>query len=186
MSATITSLPTATNLPSAPLPSFREIYQKNVAFVWSYAARRGVPRAYIEDVVQEVFLAVHQSLASFAGKSTLRAWIAGVVRHVTIAHLRRNSFGAGLLRPEEDSECFRDTVTPAEIADRNERVAVIVNILDDMTELSREAYWLYEIEERPGSEVAEVLGVSENTVRMRVRTARRSLRPVVTRFRESA
>jgi len=181
MTATITVLPSA-----APTPSFREIYEKNVAFVWSYAARRGVPRAYIEDVVQEVFLAVHQSLASFAGKSTLRAWIAGVVRHVTIAHLRRNTFGRGLLRPEEDSECFRDLVTPAEIADRNERVSVIVNVLDDMTQLSREAYWLYEIEERPGSEVAEVLGVSENTVRMRVRTARRSLKPVVTRFKESA
>jgi RNA polymerase sigma factor (sigma-70 family) len=105
---------------------------------------------------------------------------------VTLAHLRRNTYGAGLVRPEEDSEVFCDPTTPAELASRNERVALVHAVLDEMTELSREAFWLYEVEERPGSEVAARLGVSENTVRMRVRTARRTLRPVVSRFRELA
>jgi len=44
-----------------------------------------------------------------------------------------------------------------------------------MTDRQREAFWLYEVEEMPGSEVAQVLGVSDNTVRMRVRAARRQL-----------
>ncbi len=176
--------PTSVPALSEKLPTFREIYRANVGFVWSYAARRGVPHAYIEDVVQDVFLAVHQSLSSFAGRSSLKSWIAGVVRHVTLAHLRRNTYGAGLVRPEEDSDVFCDPTTPAELASRNERVALVYAVLDGMTELSREAFWLYEIEERPGSEVAARLGVSENTVRMRVRTARRTLGPVVSRFRE--
>ncbi len=175
----------AAAVPSTTL-NFREIYESNVSFVGAYASRRGVPRAGVDDVVQDVFLAVHQSLASFAGKSTLRAWIAGVVRHVTIAHLRRHSVSRRPRWFDEECESVPELVTPAVIACRNERVAVVVDVLEDMTQLSRQAYWLYEIEERPGSEVAAALGVSENTVRMRVRSARRRLRPVVTRFRESA
>lgn len=163
--------------PSIPvLPNFRQIYEANVGFVWAYAARRGIPRAQLDDVVQDVFLAVHQSLASFAGRSSLRAWIAGVVRHVVTGHIRKASPFSHALEATEDAPFLSDVTTAAELLDRKQSAELAHRVLDKLTDRSREAFVMYEVEERSGSEVASALGVSENTVRMRVRTARRSLR----------
>jgi RNA polymerase sigma-70 factor (ECF subfamily) len=173
MQAAIAASPAPT-LPA--LPDFRQIYDANVGFVWAYAARRGIPRAQLDDVVQDVFLAVHQSLASFAGRSSLRAWIAGVVRHVVTGHIRKASPFSHALEATEDAPFLSDVTTAAELLDRKQSAELAHRVLDKLTDRSREAFVMYEVEERSGSEVATALGVSENTVRMRVRTARRSLR----------
>ena len=50
--------------------------------VYAYARHRLAPRAdLVDDVVQEVFLAALNGLASFAGQSSLRGWVLGIARH---------------------------------------------------------------------------------------------------------
>jgi RNA polymerase sigma-70 factor, ECF subfamily len=50
--------------------------------VYAYARQRLAPRAdLVDDVVQEVFLAALNGLASFAGQSSLRGWLLGIARH---------------------------------------------------------------------------------------------------------
>jgi RNA polymerase sigma-70 factor, ECF subfamily len=50
--------------------------------VYAYARHRLAPRAdLVDDVVQEVFLAALNGLASFAGQSSLRGWLLGIARH---------------------------------------------------------------------------------------------------------
>jgi RNA polymerase sigma-70 factor (ECF subfamily) len=50
--------------------------------VYAYVSRRLAPRAdLVEDVVQDVFLAALEHLASFAGQSSVIAWLLGIARH---------------------------------------------------------------------------------------------------------
>jgi RNA polymerase sigma-70 factor (ECF subfamily) len=50
--------------------------------VYAYTRHRLAPRAdLVDDVVQEVFLAALNGLASFAGQSSLRGWLLGIARH---------------------------------------------------------------------------------------------------------
>lgn len=155
--------------------SFRKIYDEHAAFVWRSVSRRGVPAASVEDVVQDVFVAVYQNLSTFSGEAPLRHWISGIVRNVVCLFFRRRENRTYTVAIDERADAFPDHETPADRFDRKASMELLSRLLMQMTDRQREAFWLYEVEEMPGSEVAEVLGVSENTVRMRVRAARRQL-----------
>jgi RNA polymerase sigma-70 factor (ECF subfamily) len=50
--------------------------------VYAYARHRLAPRAdLVDDVVQDVFLAALNGLATFQGQSSLRGWLIGIARH---------------------------------------------------------------------------------------------------------
>ena len=50
--------------------------------VYAYVSRRLAPRRdLVEDVVQDVFLAALQKLATFAGQSSIVGWLLGIARH---------------------------------------------------------------------------------------------------------
>ena len=50
--------------------------------VYAYVSRRLAPRRdLVEDVVQDVFLAALQKLATFAGESSVVGWLLGIARH---------------------------------------------------------------------------------------------------------
>jgi len=56
-----------------------------------------------EDAVQETLLAALQS-ASFAGRSSLKTWLTGILRHKIIDHVRRQSREQPLERPDDEPE----------------------------------------------------------------------------------
>src|SRR5688572_27133421 len=72
----------------AALPSFASVYDEYFAFVWRSARRLGVPESHLDDVVQDVFVTVYRRLPDFEGRSQLKTWIFGILRH-TISDLRR-------------------------------------------------------------------------------------------------
>src|SRR5688572_30434542 len=50
--------------------------------VYGYARHRLAPRLdLVDDVVQDVFLAALNGLATFQGQSSLRTWLLGIARH---------------------------------------------------------------------------------------------------------
>ena len=56
-----------------------------------------------EDAVQETLLAALQS-ASFAGRSSLKTWLTGILRHKIIDHVRRQSREQPLERPDDEPQ----------------------------------------------------------------------------------
>jgi RNA polymerase sigma-70 factor (ECF subfamily) len=83
--------------PLAPVPDERELVAAilrkdrkasarfvaaHIDAVYSYARHRLAPRAdLVDDVVQDVFLAALNGLATFQGQSTLRTWLIAIARH---------------------------------------------------------------------------------------------------------
>ncbi len=67
--------------------------------LYRYVRHRLMPRAdLVDDLVQEVFLAAWDNLASFQGTSSLKNWMLGIARHKVETHyrkeLRRHLFGS--------------------------------------------------------------------------------------------
>ena len=55
-----------------------------------------------EDVVQETLVAALQGAASFAGQSSVRTWLVGILKHKIIDHIRQSSRERPMaLAPEE-------------------------------------------------------------------------------------
>ncbi len=164
---------------------FREIYQAYFGFVWRYAANHRVPPMALDDVVQEVFVVVHNRLASFEGRSSIRTWIAGIAQNVVRGYLRKPGNRAAGDHLEDEEQVRADDCSPAEALERKAALELLDEMLDKMTELQREVFILYEIEQLSGVEIADLLGVNENTLRTRLLAARKVFNAGVARARAS-
>lgn len=182
---TLGAMPEVTSLPVTPDPpaTFREIHDAYYGFVWRYAANRGVPRMAVDDVAQEVFVVVHQRLASFEGRSSLKTWIAGIAYNVVRGYVRKSGnrpAGDALL---DEEQLLAQGFSPAEALERKAALQLLDQLLDKMTDIQREVFILNEIEQLSSVEIAEVLNVNENTVRTRLLAARKVFNAGVARAR---
>jgi RNA polymerase sigma-70 factor (ECF subfamily) len=164
---------------------FREIYDTYFGFVWRYAANHRVPPMALDDVVQEVFVVVHNRLPSFEGRSSLRTWLAGIAHNVVRGYLRKPGNRAAGDRLENEEQIRAETCSPADALEQKAALEFLDEMLDKMSELQREVFILYEIEQLSGAEIAEVLGVNENTLRTRLLAARKVFNAGVARVRAS-
>lgn len=57
-----------------------------------------------EDAVQETLVAAIQGAASFAGQSSVRTWLIGILKHKIIDHLRRISRERPLALPDTETD----------------------------------------------------------------------------------
>jgi RNA polymerase sigma-70 factor (ECF subfamily) len=163
---------------SAPL-SFRTIYDEHFAFVWRLAANRGVPARALEDVAQEVFIVVHRKLPEFEGRSSLRTWIAAIVRRVIADYVKkRGNRAAGDETLDTEPPAG---VSPAEHLERKLALELLDSLLAKMTSDQREVFVLHEIEHLSGAEIAALTASNENTVWTRLRAARRIFQEGVAR-----
>lgn len=59
--------------------------------------------AYAEDAVQETLVAAMQGADRFAGQSSVRTWLIGILKHKIMDHFRRQSREAPLLDLDEET-----------------------------------------------------------------------------------
>jgi RNA polymerase sigma-70 factor (ECF subfamily) len=163
-----------------PRLSFRQVYDTHFGFVWRAAANRGVPDAAMDDVVQEVFLVVHRKLDEFEGRSTLRTWLAGIVRKVVSDHLKKRGNRASNHEALEDL-ALRSTDDPALDLERRAAAQLVDTCLEKLNETQREVFVLYELEQLTTREIAELTRTNENTVQTRLKAARRSFQQALSR-----
>jgi RNA polymerase sigma-70 factor (ECF subfamily) len=158
--------------PTPDTPDFDAVYRANVGLVWRTLRRAGVPESMLEDATQEVFLVYHRRHDEFERASSVRTWLLGIARGVA-ANVRRGQqrFLRRLAsRRVEPSVAVADD--PETRACRAEAEALVEAFLARLAPAMREVFELVEIEELKQREVAEVLGISINTVGSRLRAAR--------------
>jgi len=137
------------------------------------------------DVVQEVFLKVFRNIGSFRGQSSLKTWIYRIT--VNEAHNARRWFyrhrrhEVELDTGPDDSRDWRESLadhgrSPFDEAVNQQRHQMIVEALERISPIFREAVVLRDITDLSYEEVAEVLGVSLGTVKSRILRGREALR----------
>ena len=157
--------------------AFRQLFMTHRAQV-ARVIQRLVAHNEVEDVVQEVFLHVHRSLASFRGDARFSTWLFRLSLNVARMHVRR-----GRSRPKlslagdhSDAQLERSHVqTPAAESERRERMAALDRLLARLSEKKREALVLHDFEGLSAEEISKVVEAPVMTVRTRVFYARREL-----------
>jgi RNA polymerase sigma-70 factor (ECF subfamily) len=69
-----------------------------------YAVLQLRDQAVAEDVVQETLLAAIEGSSRFSGKSSVKTWLTGILKHKIIDHLRRQSRERPLIADGDDAE----------------------------------------------------------------------------------
>ncbi len=78
------------DIPSKASPQARAIEAES-AYLLRYAQLQLRNPAQAEDAVQETLLAAIEGIARFSGKSSLRTWLTGILKHKIIDQLRRSA-----------------------------------------------------------------------------------------------
>jgi RNA polymerase sigma-70 factor (ECF subfamily) len=168
-----------TEAKSQPVPSIvggrlDEIYAEHFMLVWRGLKRLGVPESLLEDAAQDVFLVVHRRLGDFAGRSSVKTWIYGIVlrvakdyRRAEKRHANRVEGLSSHLTSEPDGASC-----PAEQAERREANALLHGILRTLSEEHRQVIVLVDLEQLSACEAAEVLGIHQRACQRRLRAAR--------------
>jgi RNA polymerase sigma-70 factor (ECF subfamily) len=151
------------------LPSFDEVYDRHLTFVWRSLRALGIPPHQLDDAVQDVFVVVHRRLCTFEGRAKMTSWLFGVAMRVA-RNYRRG-------RPSDDLDEVQEQLldgqpSPFEATARSEAVLLLERFLETLDEKKRIVFVLMDIEQMTAEEVAQMIGVNVNTVYSRRRFAR--------------
>lgn len=134
------------------------------------------------DLTQTVFLKVSQSLDGFRGESSLSTWLYRIATNLARDHavsVRARQQNREQLLPEGESlDYLPDTSRCATDSEyiRREMSACIRGVVTGLPENYRTVLLLVEFEELTNQEAADILGVSLETVKIRLHRAREVLR----------
>jgi len=155
--------------------AFTELFRRHRSDVARLVFRMLGPTPDAEDVVQEVFLQVHKSLAEFRGQAKFTTWLHRVTVNVVLM-VRRAARSRPVFTGEVMSDHEPDSrLLPDEDAARRARVKAFSRLLDRLPDKKRTVFILHELEGKLPAEIAEIVDAPVLTVRTRLFYARREL-----------
>jgi RNA polymerase sigma-70 factor (ECF subfamily) len=126
-----------------------------------------------EDLISEVFLDVWRQASSFEGRSAVSTWLLAIARYKALSALRR--------QPEEELsddvvETIEDQADDPEVAvQKKDTSEILRKCLTALSSEHREIIDLVYYHEKSIEEVAQIVGIPENTVKTRMFYARKKL-----------
>jgi RNA polymerase sigma-70 factor, ECF subfamily len=125
-------------------------------------------RHITEDLTQEIFIKCYQKLDQFSNQSAYSTWIYRIAVNHCKDYLRSNS-----LRRAKQAFLGKIAVqlepTPEELVINKSSQSELINLVLRLPEKYRGPIYLHYIEDKPISEVMEILDLSKNTVYTRLR-----------------
>jgi len=147
---------------------------------------RMVGEADAEDVLQEVFVKANRALPGFRGESSLTTWIYRIATNAALDHVRSASFRQGAMsmdigavesQPEaQGGELMEASPLPDLLLIRDDMGACIRDVVCSLPEPYLTALVLSSLNELTNAEIAGVLGISLEAVKIRIHRARAKLR----------
>lgn len=127
---------------------------------------------HIDDLVQDVFVHVFQSIHAFRGDSRFSTWLHRVASNTALSHLRKKMrtpiFSDESTFPSHPAMQLETTQTNSELRE-------LYHILDTLSPKRRIAFILYEIEQYTIAEIADMTGTNTAAVKSRLFFGRREI-----------
>jgi RNA polymerase sigma-70 factor, ECF subfamily len=177
--------------------AFTLLVRKHQTPLFNFALRQlGVPQQ-AEDVVQEAFVRVVQNAAEFKHEARFTTWVYTITRNLCIDQMRKRALrrhasldesragdeGDGPTLGEQTADSRASVERDATGTELKERIARAVEKLPDE---QREVFLMREVSNLPFKEIAEIVGVPENTVKSRMRYALERLQQALCEYEEYA
>lgn len=166
------------------LSAFEELVTRYEKRVYAIALRSSGSPEDAADITQEVFLKAWRSMESFRGDSGFSTWLFRITMNMCVDHARRRQTQPKtqpLVQGEEDDERpIPDTApTPEEHLENSELGRELAAALDEVSDEHRRIVLLRDVSGMSYTEIAEVLEISEGTVKSRLSRARIALRKIL-------
>lgn len=167
-------LPTSEARASGARPSFRALFEGELAFVWNTMRRLGVAERDVEDLAHELFVLVSKRLDEYDPSRPVRPWLFAMARRIASDYRRRARHRYELLSGEshetaEAHEGADDVLLDAEEKNLARRALLAV------PEERRAVLILHDFDGAAMQDIAQALDIPLNTAYSRLRVAREEL-----------
>lgn len=129
-----------------------------------------------QDATQDILLTILRKINTVEAPNAFLGWVKTVTANYCKTKLSRGRESLSLEENEIDLENSSEQINPAKRAETREVCAIINKAVKELPVLQRECVLMYYYEQLSVKEISEILNVSENTVKSRLRYARKSIR----------
>lgn len=164
---------------TSPVVDFQVVHERFRSRILRYLTRL-VGEGAAEDLTQSVMLKVSEGLPDFRGDSSLPTWIYRIATNAAFDRLRRKAPAApaetDLEFDEADVPLAAQTASVETTAIRGEMNACIREFIERLPQNYKTVMVLSELEGFKNDEIGAILGLSLDTVKIRLHRAREKLR----------
>ena len=178
-------------------PSFALLVRRHKTPLYNFALRQLGSASTAEEVVQDAFVRVVQSAADFKHAARFSTWLYTIARNLCVDQMRKRALrrhpsldepertadGDGPSLGERTADAQANVERAAVSGEIRERVLAAV---DALPLEQREVFLMREVGSLPFKDIAEIVGVPENTVKSRMRYALERLQAALSEFEEYA
>src|ERR1700719_629105 len=149
------------------------LYARHQVRVYRFVLRLVRDEGTAEDLISEVFLDVWRQAGRFEGRSAVSTWLLAIARFKALSALRRRK---DVELDDEAANTIEDTSDDPEVAvQKKDKSGALRKCLTALSPDHREIVDLVYYHEKSVEEVAEIVGIPENTVKTRLFYARKKL-----------
>lgn len=174
------------NIQAGKTNEFKRLVEKHQSIVFRTALGFVHIKEDAEDLTQEVFIRVFQSLDSFRGNAEFSTWLYRITVNICLNHLNKNR-GRGIIQFAEDmmQSLFNKAgvnKNPVEELIEVERETAIRNAIDSLPEKQRTTFILSKYDELSQKEIAQIMQISEGAVEQHLQRGKINLQKKLRRL----
>ena len=139
------------------------------------ALRITLNREEAEDVVQDTLIRVWNSRDKWQQLDNIEAYSLTIARNLSLDHIKRQDNNNSSLEDEEIERSDQNN-TPSEQMIQKDKLNIVKRIIGELPEKQRSCMQLRDIEGKTYKEIADILNISEEQVKVSIFRARQSVK----------
>ncbi len=174
---------------SDPSKALTELFETYADPIFRLALQLLGDPASAEDVVQETFISAINHRESFEGRSKISSWLYRIAYNAALGRLRaRQEEPLPDDEPEDDNSIpiprslIEWTMTPEQMQADSEAADYLQKAVQSLPLKYRVVFFLRDMEDQSTEQTAEVLGLTEAAVKVRLHRARFALREMLSEY----
>ncbi len=142
-----------------------------------------------DDITQDVFIQVYQSVSSFKGESKFSTWLYRIAISKSLDHVkkkkRKKRFGfvQSLFGTAQEEEIHPEEFNhPGVLMENRERAAELFKAMEQLPDNQRIAFTLHKLEAQKHQDIAAIMNISLTAVESLIARAKGNLRKILNAY----
>ena len=154
---------------------FDELYREFSPRIYKLSLSYSGDRLFADELHQETWIAVWHSLPKFRNESKIGTWIYRIAINTCLVGLKKEKNKAN------DSENILAKLVQKETHDNSKEISRLYESISKLKEHERIIITLV-LEEKPYDEIAEITGITENNLRVKIHRIKKELQQIYSSY----
>jgi len=160
--------------------AFAVLVSRYQQFVFTIVLRYISNREEAEELAQDVFVKAYRYLADFKGQSRFSTWLYTLTQTTCLSFLRKKPDRSTLLEEEQLVQVTDQQMhSVQDSAEKKEQTAMINTAINRLSPSDAQIIMLFYKAEQSLEEIAQILGIPANTVKVKLHRARQRLKEIM-------